>query len=86
MAQRRAVYLPENGIDPQGFGAPVRISPSQVRPLRILFVGRLVPYKGADIVLEAFVGSEPLRPRAELLVVGGPCLAALANAAWRSCP
>jgi glycosyltransferase involved in cell wall biosynthesis len=44
--------VPENGIDLERFGndfAPV----TPPRPVRIAFVGRLVPYKGADILVDA---------------------------------
>jgi glycosyltransferase involved in cell wall biosynthesis len=47
----RCVYVPENGIDESRFPAPLREPVS--RPLRLAFVGRLVPYKGADIALLA---------------------------------
>ena len=47
----RVFYMPENGIDPVRFPAPDRLPAS--RPLKILFVGRMVPYKAADIVIEA---------------------------------
>ena len=47
----RCVYIPENGIDPARFSA-VRTRRAE-RPLRVVFVGRLVPYKGADMLLEA---------------------------------
>jgi glycosyltransferase involved in cell wall biosynthesis len=48
----RCVYIPENGIDPDRFQ---RIAQPAVAgaPLRVAFVGRLVPYKGADMLLEA---------------------------------
>lgn len=45
------VYVPENAVDPVRFGRTVE---GPVRsPLRVAFVGRLVPYKGADMLLEA---------------------------------
>ena len=47
----KAVYLPENAIDPERFKRPSAAPPAP--PLRIAFVGRLVPYKGADMLLEA---------------------------------
>jgi glycosyltransferase involved in cell wall biosynthesis len=47
----RCVYIPENGIDPERFPAPVPAR--REGPLRVAFVGRLVPYKGADMLIEA---------------------------------
>lgn len=47
----RCVYIPENAVDPARFSRQVE---GPVRsPLRVAFVGRLVPYKGADMLLEA---------------------------------
>lgn len=46
----RCIYLPENGVDLAKF------PPGQRRmqlPLQAAFVGRLVPYKGADLLLRA---------------------------------
>ena len=47
----KTVYIPENAI------ASVRPGPVAARPpgqpLRVIFVGRLVPYKGADMLLDA---------------------------------
>jgi glycosyltransferase involved in cell wall biosynthesis len=79
----RCHYMPENGIDPAIFHAQGRVPANEIRPFRILFVGRLVPYKGPRIVIEAFAGSESLRRDAEVVIVGdGPQrteLAALAE-------
>ncbi len=47
----KTIYMPENGIDPARFPPP----PGRVRqrPLKALFIGRLVPYKGADMAVAA---------------------------------
>jgi glycosyltransferase involved in cell wall biosynthesis len=68
----RCVYVPENGIDPARFKA--RADQGGALPLRLAFVGRLVPYKGCDLVLDA--AAELLRTgRATLDVIGdGPQL------------
>lgn len=53
--EKKAVWLPENAIDPARF-PEVFIEPEpwvQGTPLRVAFLGRLVPYKGADLLLES---------------------------------
>ena len=47
----KCVYVPENAIDPARF--KIVRSRRAERPLRVIFVGRLTPYKGADMLLEA---------------------------------
>jgi glycosyltransferase involved in cell wall biosynthesis len=68
--RKRCVYIPENAIDSARFpNAPRR---SKGGRLRMVFLGRLVPYKGPDLILEA---AAPLLKdgRAELSIVGdGP--------------
>lgn len=50
----KAVLLPENAIEPDRFPVPAPRTPeSYGRPLRCVFLGRLVPFKGASIVLDA---------------------------------
>lgn len=76
--QPRVVYIPENAIDPARF-VERRTRRAEV-PLRCVFLGRLVPYKGGDMLLEAaadlikagkltidFVGDGPERGRLESL-------------------
>lgn len=72
----RCLYLPENGIDPGRYPAPSPRPPAAL-PLRALFVGRLVPYKGCDMAIAA--AAPALRAgRVRLTVVGdGPERAAL---------
>ncbi|MEM6857723.1 MAG: glycosyltransferase family 4 protein [Pseudomonadota bacterium] len=49
--QSKCIYLPENAIDPCRFN---RIAAQNLGlPLRGCFIGRMVPYKGADMLLEA---------------------------------
>ncbi len=43
----------ENGIDPALFNGPVRRPASREQKLRLIFVGRLVPFKACDIALRA---------------------------------
>lgn len=72
----RCIYLPENGIDPDRFPFPPPRTPDG--PLRACFIGRLVPYKGPDMALEAaapllragrmrldIIGDGPMRPALE---------------------
>lgn len=51
-AKERCFYIPENAVDPARFNTPIERETVAV-PIRVAFVGRLVPYKGADMLLEA---------------------------------
>lgn len=62
----------ENGVSESFFDKPKKLRNDQ--RINLLFVGRLVPYKGADIVIEAVSQlSKPIRERIWLTIVGdGP--------------
>ncbi len=47
----KCVYLPENGVDPERFNMVAQDDP--LGPLRACFIGRMVPYKGPDMLIEA---------------------------------
>ena len=47
----RCVYVPENGIDPKRFAR--QRTRTAGKPLKCVILGRLVPYKGADLLLRA---------------------------------
>ncbi len=71
----KCLYLPENAVDPARFSR--RAEPPCDGPLRAAFVGRMVPYKGPDMLLEA---AAPLlrAGRLQLQMVGdGPMAEAL---------
>lgn len=73
--QAKCYYLPENAIDPQRFNRVA--APYDGEVLRACFVGRLVPYKGADMLLEAAI---PLLKEGRLfidLVGDGPMMQSL---------
>jgi glycosyltransferase involved in cell wall biosynthesis len=46
----KTIYIPENGIDPKRFSQTAQPTGTV---LRACFVGRLVPYKGADMLISA---------------------------------
>jgi glycosyltransferase involved in cell wall biosynthesis len=69
-ASDRVINFPEVGIDPALFDAP----PARGRTDRLvfLFVGRLVPYKCADVLVDAFARSAILRGHRLAIVGEGP--------------
>jgi glycosyltransferase involved in cell wall biosynthesis len=77
-AKSKCTLIPENGIDEERIASPRNATGS---PLQAIFVGRLVPYKGADMLLKAaapflksgqlvlhIVGDGPERSALEALV------------------
>lgn len=48
--QRKTVYIPENAVDLARFSGP---GPRDGGPMRACFIGRMVPYKGPDMLIEA---------------------------------
>jgi len=72
--RERCVYLPENGVDPTRFSE--RASHAE-GPLRVCFIGRLVPLKGVDMLLAA-AESLLAQGRMTLDIIGdGPMMADL---------
>ncbi len=83
----RCVYLPENAIDPARFWRRADHGPAVAGgPLRACFIGRLVPLKGVDMLIEAagpllaqgritldIIGDGPVRPalQAQASTLGG---------------
>ena len=80
-ARDRCLYLPENAVDPSKFNVRRTRSATDGSPLRLVYLSRLVPYKGADMALAA---AEPLLKsgRATFDIYGkGPLETELANKA-----
>lgn len=73
----RCFYLPENAIDPARF--TLRRSHTAKRPIKVLYLGRLVPYKGADMLVEA---AAPLVQSGDItldIIGDGPLMPELRN-------
>ena len=75
----RCIPMLENGVDLNLFPpAPWPAGPSKVHALKILFVGRLLPFKGIPLLLEALTRVRDEFP-VQLTIVGdGPC-----GASWK---
>lgn len=65
--QDRAVYIPENAIDPDRFTR--RRQGAATLPLKVIFVGRLVPLKGLDMLISA-LAPLMLEGKVHLTVIG----------------
>ena len=73
--QSKCIFIPENGIDPARFSGVA--TPPEHGPLRACFLGRMVPYKGPDMLLEA---ARPLLESGALeieMIGDGPMLESL---------
>ena len=68
--ENKTFFIPENAADPERF--PFRRRELIDNTLRIAFIGRLVPYKGADMLIEA-ISRYQGKLNIELLIIGdGP--------------
>jgi glycosyltransferase involved in cell wall biosynthesis len=89
----RCVYLPENAIDPARVSAERRAR--EEGPLRAAFVGRFVPLKGVDMLIEAaapliragrltldLIGDGPERPRLERQIAREGIVAGVSISGW----
>lgn len=74
----RCRMMIENAVDPGVFSpAPYPAPPSGHDPLRIVFVGRLVPFKGVPMLIEAVDCFRQVHPLELVLVGAGPLEAEL---------
>ena len=62
------IHAAYHGLDPRFFAPPSRVAPSA--PLRLVSVGRLVPYKGFDLIVRA-LGELVSRGTEARLVIAG---------------
>jgi glycosyltransferase involved in cell wall biosynthesis len=69
----RVEILCENGVDPDLWQRLDALAARPEQSLRLAFLGRLVDWKGADLVLDALARIRKHRPGAELWIIGdGP--------------
>lgn len=70
--RHKIIRYNELGVDTSIY-LPSELKKDTNNKTRFLFVGRLVPYKGAHVVINAFVNSKLLQSNSELIIVGdGP--------------
>ncbi len=80
--QGRCRTMLENAVDPNVFQPVAYPSPpSDTSPLRVVFVGRLVPFKGVSMLLEAVERFRKISPIEATLIGDGPLAAALRSEA-----
>lgn len=69
----KVAILCENGVDPNVWLRPDDLPVGAARGLRLAFLGRLVDWKGVDLVLDVFAQVKVRVPSAELSIIGeGP--------------
>jgi glycosyltransferase involved in cell wall biosynthesis len=69
----RVEIICENGVDPDVWRRPDDLPVRPLHELRVAFLGRLVDWKGVDLVLDVFAEVKMKMPWAELWVIGdGP--------------
>lgn len=69
--RQRAIVYPEIGVDPIPGASPCRRGSNE--PLRVLFAGRLLGWKGAHLAIRALMAARSRGANAELTIVGrGP--------------
>jgi glycosyltransferase involved in cell wall biosynthesis len=68
--QTKTVDIPEVGIDPDIFFP--RNTPQINTKKKVLFVGRLVPYKMPEVVIQAFINSDILKEHDLIILGDGP--------------
>ncbi|MAX52583.1 MAG: hypothetical protein CMH22_11435 [Methylophaga sp.] len=70
--RHKIIRYNELGVDTSSY-SPLESKKYNKNKTRFLFVGRLVPYKGAHVLINAFVKSKLLQINSELIIVGdGP--------------
>ncbi|MBL4812659.1 MAG: glycosyltransferase family 4 protein, partial [Rhodobacteraceae bacterium] len=95
--RNKVIWLPENAIDPAQFSAPPERADAVpgAGPLRACFIGRMVPYKGPDMLIEAampllqegimsldMIGDGPLLPELQAQVARGDVAHAVRFHGW----
>ncbi|MEM9421756.1 MAG: glycosyltransferase family 4 protein [Pseudomonadota bacterium] len=89
-------YIPENAIDPERFSLCREYNDNDEVPLRVCFIGRMVPYKGPDMLLEAatpllkagklhidMIGDGPLMPDLRAMIEGTTAEDAVTFHGWQ---
>jgi glycosyltransferase involved in cell wall biosynthesis len=82
----RVLLIPQSGVSPQEVFSPdTRGRLSASGPVRVLFVGRLVHWKGAHLAVDAFAAALGDFPNMELTILGqGPAEATVADRVSRA--